>query len=98
MILNRLPMTGARVTPLQGLVVRAEAAFQPDSLVSRRVAADTLGISERTLERLAVTGGGPPMVAIGRRRLYRLASLASWADANTVNSTSAVSARKPAGR
>jgi excisionase family DNA binding protein len=51
-------------------------------------AAELLRLSERTLERLRVTGEGPRFVKAGRRVLYRDADLDAWVDARTKSSTS----------
>jgi len=51
-------------------------------------AADYLRLSPRTLECFRVRGGGPPFVALGRRRLYRIADLDAWAGARRCYSTS----------
>ena len=44
-------------------------------------AADYLGLSPRTLQKHRVYGGGPPFRKFGRRVLYALDDLDSWADA-----------------
>jgi Helix-turn-helix domain len=49
-----------------------------DSLLNQAKAAKALGLSERTLERLRLTGGGPVYVKAGRRVLYREPDLAAW--------------------
>lgn len=51
-------------------------------------AADYLGLSPRTLQKHRVYGGGPPFRKFGRRVLYALEDLESWADARTCDSTS----------
>jgi predicted DNA-binding transcriptional regulator AlpA len=48
------------------------------SLLSQREAAARLLLSERTLERWRVTGGGPAFVKLGRRVAYREADLETW--------------------
>ena len=51
-------------------------------------AAEYLGISPRTLEKLRVTGGGPAFYKVRRRCLYRLAELEAWALEGRRGSTS----------
>ncbi len=45
-------------------------------------------LSSRTLERHRLAGTGPEYVKLGRRVVYRLASVEAWAAANTFSSTS----------
>jgi Helix-turn-helix domain len=61
---------------------------------SRRSAADFLDLSERTLERIAVEGDGPPFATVGRRVIYAESDLVAWMRARTVASTSAASAQR----
>ena len=51
-------------------------------------AARLLRLSERTLERLRVAGGGPLYVKAGRSVRYREADLEAWIAARVVSSTS----------
>jgi predicted site-specific integrase-resolvase len=57
-------------------------------LLNQRAAADTLGLSERTLERYRVSGEGPPFVKAGKRIMYRPEDIAAWVSARVVASTS----------
>ena len=57
-------------------------------LLTQREAADLLRLSERTLERLRVTGTGPVYVKANRRVLYREADLEEWIAKRVVGSTS----------
>ena len=57
-------------------------------LLTQSDAAKLLRLSERTLERLRVTGGGPKFIKAGRSVRYREADLEAWIDARVVNSTS----------
>lgn len=50
----------------------------PDQKFSRPEAARYLGISARTLEGWAVRGGGPRMLKLGSRVLYRRRDLDEW--------------------
>ena len=51
-------------------------------------AARLLRLSERTLERLRLQGGGPLYVKAGRAVRYRETDLEAWIAARVVNSTS----------
>ena len=57
-------------------------------LLTQSDAAKLLRLSERTLERLRVTGGGPKFVKAGRSVRYREADLEAWIAARVINSTS----------
>lgn len=49
-----------------------------DALLTLAETADRLRISRRHLASLMAEGSGPPVVALGRRRLVRAAALAEW--------------------
>jgi Helix-turn-helix domain len=51
-------------------------------------AAEALRLSERTLERMRLTGLGPAYVKAGRRVLYRQADLEIWVASQVRASTS----------
>lgn len=52
-------------------------------------AARYLSLSPRTLEKLRVTGGGPPYIRLGRRAIvYDPTDLAAWAASRRRRSTS----------
>ena len=53
-------------------------------------AAKALRLSERTLERMRLTGLGPVFVKAGRRVLYRQADLEAWVASQVRASTSEV--------
>jgi predicted DNA-binding transcriptional regulator AlpA len=53
--------------------------------------AELLRLSERTLERWRVVGGGPVFCKLGKRVLYRQADLEKWIASHVVNSTSEAS-------
>jgi excisionase family DNA binding protein len=57
-------------------------------LLNQSEAAKILGLSTRTLERLRLTGEGPPFAKLGRRVLYRPADLNAWVAERIVRSTS----------
>ena len=63
---------------------------QPPSirLMDQREAAKLLRLSERTLERLRVQGGGPLFVKCGRSVRYREVDLERWIAQRVVSSTS----------
>jgi excisionase family DNA binding protein len=63
-------------------------------LLTGREAAAVLRLSERTLERWRVAGGGPHFVKLGRLVRYREADLATWITAHVATSTSAQEARR----
>ncbi|WP_420730542.1 helix-turn-helix transcriptional regulator [Hwanghaeella sp. 1Z406] len=51
-------------------------------------AAEYVGLSRSTLEKLRVYGGGPAYSALGRAIVYRVQDLDSWVSANRRTSTS----------
>jgi excisionase family DNA binding protein len=57
-------------------------------LLTQKEAAIALRLSERTLERLRVSGTGPQYVKTGRLVRYREADLEAWITARIVGSTS----------
>jgi predicted DNA-binding transcriptional regulator AlpA len=57
-------------------------------LLTQRQASEMLCLSERTLERLRVTGNGPRFVRAGRSVRYREVDLEAWISARVVGSTS----------
>lgn len=66
-------------------------------VVDEARAAKMLDISKRTLQRLRDSGGGPPFIRIGRRVLYRTASLQEWLAAKELphNAAQALSENTP---
>ncbi len=68
-----------------------------DTAMSRREAARFLNVSERTLDRLAMQGGGPVFCRIGVRRIvYRRADLEAWMQARAFPHRAAEMAQKAA--
>lgn len=61
-------------------------------------AAEFLGLSPRTLERLRVEGRGPTFLKLGRRVLYARVDLVAWAESRRRSSTSDVGQPGPAAR
>jgi excisionase family DNA binding protein len=57
-------------------------------LLTQREAASALRLSERTLERLRLQGGGPLFVKAGRAVRYRETDLEAWIAQRVVSSTS----------
>jgi excisionase family DNA binding protein len=57
-------------------------------LLNQSEAAKLLRLSERTLERLRLQGGGPLYVKCGRSVRYRQCDLETWIAARIVGSTS----------
>jgi excisionase family DNA binding protein len=66
----------------------AGATADPDQKFSRPQAAQYLGVSARTLEGWAVRGGGPRMLKLGSRVVYRRRDLDGWLAARECASTS----------
>jgi len=60
-----------------------ETAFQPPRQFAR-----ITGISESTLAKLRMRGGGPPYVKIGRSVRYSVSAGLAWMAARTRRSTS----------
>jgi excisionase family DNA binding protein len=63
-------------------------------LLTQTETAELLRLSERTLERWRVVGGGPVFVKLGKRVLYRQADLEKWIASHLCNSTSEASCLK----
>jgi len=59
-------------------------------LLTQSDVAKLLRLSERTLERLRLQGGGPLYIKAGRAVRYRESDLEAWIDARVVTSTSAI--------
>lgn len=57
-------------------------------LLNQREASAFLRLSERTLERLRLTGDGPRFVKAGRRVVYRAEDLEAWITERLRHSTS----------
>jgi hypothetical protein len=63
-------------------------ATQPARYLTNDEAAEFLRLSPRTLEKQRVIGGGPRFRKFGRRVMYAVADLESWADARSFEATS----------
>jgi hypothetical protein len=70
-------------TPLQ----RANTT-QPQRYLTNDEAAEYLRLSPRTLEKQRVIGGGPRFRKFGRRVMYAVADLDTWADQRSFDATS----------
>jgi predicted DNA-binding transcriptional regulator AlpA len=68
----------------------APAVSDPDMLLSEAETCALTGLADRTLQRKRLDGTGPKFVKLGRRILYRRRNVLAWIEANTYDSTSAV--------
>ena len=57
-------------------------------VVTSKVAAQIVGLSESTLAKLRLNGNGPLYCKLGRRGVYRPADLEQWLQSRTVRDTS----------
>nr|WP_321273472.1 DUF2274 domain-containing protein [Alcaligenes faecalis] len=77
-----------RPAPLRPAATVAAAPAQPQLYLTNDEAADYLRLSPRTLEKQRVIGGGPKFRKFGRRVMYAVADLDTWADARSFDATS----------
>ncbi|WP_442636381.1 helix-turn-helix domain-containing protein [Pseudomonas aeruginosa] len=61
---------------------------QPQRYLTNDEAAEYLRLSPRTLEKQRVIGGGPKFRKFGRRVMYAVADLDTWADQHSFEATS----------
>lgn len=61
---------------------------QPQRYLTNDEAAEYLRLSPRTLEKQRVIGGGPKFRKFGRRVMYAVADLDTWADQRSFEATS----------
>lgn len=74
--------------------INGSAPATGETLCHRRAeVARRLGVSIRTVERWAVSGGGPPFKVVGGACLYPVAALEAWASTGLVGSTSDATVR-----
>ena len=66
----------------------AVAASRPARYLTNDEAAAYLQLSPRTLEKQRVVGGGPKFRKFGRRVVYAIEDLESWANARACDTTS----------
>ena len=69
-----------------------------DEYLSEDQAAEFLGWSRRTLYRRYLERSGPPRITIGRKVMYKRASLLAWLDANERHQVRATSGNRTAQR
>jgi excisionase family DNA binding protein len=69
-------------------VHESSIAHAASRYLTTREAAGLLRLSHRTLEKHRVIGGGPRFHKFGRRVLYALEDLESWANARSFEMTS----------
>jgi len=62
-------------------------------VVTARVAARYVGLSESTLAKLRLNGNGPVYCKLGRRVVYRPADLDQWLESRTARDTSDADAK-----
>lgn len=62
-------------------------------VITAKVAAHLVGLSESTLAKLRLNGNGPVYCKLGRRVLYRPADLEQWLESRTARDTSDADAR-----
>ena len=77
---------GSAVTHPKSL--QATVTVQPQGYLTNDEAAEYLRLSPRTLEKQRVIGGGPRFRKFGRRVMYAVADLDSWADQRSFEVTS----------
>ena len=81
-----------RPAPLRPAAALATTATQqsvpPARYLTNDEAAEFLRLSPRTLEKQRVIGGGPRFRKFGRRVMYAVADLETWADARSFEATS----------
>jgi excisionase family DNA binding protein len=66
-----------------------EQAFAPyRKKLSTEKAAEYLGLGKSTLDKLRVTGGGPPFIKFGKRVVYDVDDLNAWSSLHKRSSTS----------
>ena len=81
--------TGSRRAKAPSAVDARSAVATPRSVfLDNEEAARFLSLSPRTLEKHRVVGGGPRFRKFGRRVVYALTDLETWANARSCESTS----------
>jgi len=75
----RSPKPAAPLAPAAGTL--------PSRYLTNDEAATFLRLSPRTLEKLRVIGGGPRFRKFGRRVMYAVVDLETWADARSFETT-----------
>ncbi len=67
------------------------------TFLTQNEAAELLRLSPRTLERHRVAGTGPKFTKLGRRVVYRVSELETWATERTFASTAEAEQARAAG-
>jgi predicted DNA-binding transcriptional regulator AlpA len=75
--------------------IRSKGFVMPEfpKVISARVAARYVGLSESTLAKIRLNGNGPVYCKLGRRVVYRPADLDQWLQSRTARDTSDADAR-----
>ena len=81
-------MRPAPSRPAAAPATTSTAAAQPQRYLTNDEAADYLRLSPRTLEKQRVFGGGPKFRKFGRRVMYAVTDLDTWADQRSFEATS----------
>lgn len=77
-----------RPAPVRPAAAAAAPLAQPQRYLTNDEAAAYLRLSPRTLEKQRVIGGGPRFRKFGRRVMYAVADLDTWADSRSFEATS----------
>ncbi|MFP6559224.1 helix-turn-helix domain-containing protein [Paraburkholderia sp. B3] len=77
-----------RPAPLRPAAAAVTTPAQPQRYLTNDEAAEYLRLSPRTLEKQRVIGGGPKFRKFGRRVMYAVADLDTWADQHSFEATS----------
>ncbi|MCY1270523.1 hypothetical protein D9M68_230290 [compost metagenome] len=77
-----------RPAPLRPATAAVATTAPPQRYLTNDEAADYLRLSARTLEKLRVIGGGPKFRKFGRRVMYGVADLDTWANERSYEGTS----------
>ena len=77
-----------RPAPLRPAAAAVVTPPQPQRYLTNDEAADYLRLSPRTLEKQRVIGNGPKFRKFGRRVMYAVADLNTWADQRSYETTS----------
>jgi len=80
------------MTACENPTVAKPVALMP-KVVTARVAAKFVGLSESTLAKLRLNGNGPTYLKLGRRVVYRPSDLEQWLESRTARDTSDADAR-----
>lgn len=77
-----------RSAPMRPAAATIATPPQPQRYLTNDEAAEYLRLSPRTLEKQRVIGGGPKFRKFGRRVMYAVADLDTWADERSFEATS----------